>query len=86
MWPNPHKSADLVTFTEEILNRQIHFLSSAYCRFYEMFYMYDNMHTYTVLWNNHGSMNTEARICLWLTNVTDVIKMILQLKHIYKYI
>ena len=25
MWPNPHFSADLVTFTEEILNRKLHF-------------------------------------------------------------
>ena len=25
MWPNPHFSADLVTFTEEILNEKLHF-------------------------------------------------------------
>ena len=25
MWPNPQKIADLVTFTEEILNRKLHF-------------------------------------------------------------
>ena len=28
MWPNPEESADLVTFTEEILNGKIHFLCS----------------------------------------------------------
>ena len=28
MWPNPQFSADLVTFTEEILNGKIHFLYS----------------------------------------------------------
>ena len=28
MWPNPQESADLVTFTEEILNRKLHFLCS----------------------------------------------------------
>ena len=28
MWPNPQFSADLVTFTEEILNRKLHFLSN----------------------------------------------------------
>ena len=28
MWPNPHFPADLVTFTEEILNRKLHFLCS----------------------------------------------------------
>ena len=28
MWPNPHETADLVTFTVEILNGKLHFLSS----------------------------------------------------------
>ena len=28
MWPNPQQAADLVTLTEEILNRKLHFLSS----------------------------------------------------------
>ena len=26
MWPNPQETADLVTFTEEILNGKLHFL------------------------------------------------------------
>ena len=26
MWPNPQFPADLVTFTEEIVNRKLHFL------------------------------------------------------------
>ena len=26
MWPNPQKTADLVTFTEEVLNGKLHFL------------------------------------------------------------
>ena len=25
MWPNPDETADLVTFTEEILNEKLHF-------------------------------------------------------------
>ena len=25
MWPNPQETADLVTFTEEILNGKLHF-------------------------------------------------------------
>ena len=29
MWPNPQETADLVTFTEEILNRKLHFLCSS---------------------------------------------------------
>ena len=28
MWPNPQFPADLVTFTKEILNGKLHFLSS----------------------------------------------------------
>ena len=28
MWPNPQVSAYLVTFTEEVLNWKLHFLSS----------------------------------------------------------
>ena len=28
MWPNPQETADLVTFTEEILNKKLHFLCS----------------------------------------------------------
>ena len=28
MLPNPHETADLVTFTEEILNGKLHFLYS----------------------------------------------------------
>ena len=28
MWPNPQIPADMVTFTEEILNRKFHFLCS----------------------------------------------------------
>ena len=30
MWPNPQETADLVTFTEEILNGKLHFLCSGY--------------------------------------------------------
>ena len=28
MWPNPQETANLVTFTEEILNGKLHFLYS----------------------------------------------------------
>ena len=30
MWPNPQETADLVTFTEEILNRKLHFFVQWY--------------------------------------------------------
>ena len=28
MWPNPQEAADLVTFTDEILNGKLHFVCS----------------------------------------------------------
>ena len=30
MWPNPQETADLVTFTEEILNGKLHFLCAVF--------------------------------------------------------
>ena len=33
MWPNPQKTANLVTFTEEILNEKLLFLCSVYSLF-----------------------------------------------------
>ena len=33
MWPNPQDTADLVTFTEEILNGKLHFLCSGTGKF-----------------------------------------------------
>ena len=33
MWPNPQETADLVTYTEEILNGKLHFLCSEYDEF-----------------------------------------------------
>ena len=32
MWPNPQETADLVTFTEEILNEKLYFLCSVTCK------------------------------------------------------
>ena len=29
MWPNPQETADLVTFTEEIINGKLYFLCNA---------------------------------------------------------
>ena len=40
MWPNPHETVDLVTFTEEILNGKLHFLyswSQAFLLFFTKF-------------------------------------------------
>ena len=30
MWPNPQETADLVTFTEEILNGKLHFFFAVF--------------------------------------------------------
>ena len=37
MWPNPHETADLVIFTEEILNGKLHFLWSEIQNFDKMY-------------------------------------------------
>ena len=37
MWPNPQKTANLVTFTEEILNEKLHFLCSV-CSLFSLVY------------------------------------------------
>ena len=39
MWPNLSKTADLVTFTEEILHGKLHFLCSDFTK---------NTHPYTI--------------------------------------
>ena len=31
MWPNPQETADLVTFTEKILNGKLHFCAVIFC-------------------------------------------------------
>ena len=40
MWPNPQKTADLITFTEEILNGKLHFLCSVKSRRVSNFVIY----------------------------------------------
>ena len=32
MWTNPHEAVDLVTFTEENLNKKLHFLCSNFIK------------------------------------------------------
>ena len=40
MWPNPQKTADLVTFIEEILQRKLHFLCSEYHNYEGSYYCF----------------------------------------------
>ena len=59
MWPNPQFPADLVTFTEEILNGKLHLLCSETCKvrfedFYENF-------SETLIGGNVG----KGRDCFW---------------------
>ena len=44
MWPNPEFPADLVTFTEEILNGKVHFLCNAERRIETQDCSKDKMH------------------------------------------
>ena len=41
MWPNPQETADLVTFTEEILNEKLHFCAVHLKEFTLMFHDID---------------------------------------------
>ena len=41
MWPNPQKTADVVTFTEEILNGNFHFLCSDSVAVYPLYFRYN---------------------------------------------
>ena len=46
MWPNPQFPADLVAFTEEILNRKLHLLCIGISRFEaELFYVFHTIFT-----------------------------------------
>ena len=50
MWTNPQFPADLVTFTEEILNGKFHFLCSEYTRKLLFFYCFSGG-----IWSDHCS-------------------------------
>ena len=47
MWPNTQETEDLVTFTEEILNRKPHFLCSALAKSNELFLKEDDLSEWT---------------------------------------
>ena len=40
MWPDPQETVDLVTFTEEILDRKLHFMCSAISVFWSFLFGY----------------------------------------------
>ena len=45
MWPNPQETADLVTFTNEILNGKFHFLCSGISELFLVASIRDNSRT-----------------------------------------
>ena len=49
MWPNPQESADLATFTEEILNGKLHFWRSDASEFHIFLFMIDVNHNSYIL-------------------------------------
>ena len=63
MWPNPQFSTDLVTFTEEIHNGKLHFLSSVELRML-------GMHSYFMEYDSYCSKNSD--ILLFITQQTFV--------------
>ena len=50
MWPNPQQTADLVTFTEELLDRKLYFLCSLLGLLADVFpKINDNMYLFSKL-------------------------------------
>ena len=54
MWPNPPQTADLITFTEEILNEKLHFFVQwDFCHDeLNMTYLDDNSCSFKINFNN----------------------------------
>ena len=52
MWPNPQETADLVTFTEEILTGKLHFLCSVTWLHYIFSSVYYIKNSYKILMTN----------------------------------
>ena len=53
MWLNPQFSADLVTFTKEILNGKLHFLSSVFFSFLlfkHLWKIFHPIHLFFLIW------------------------------------
>ena len=60
MWPNPQEAADLVTFTEEILHRKVHFLCNSEKR--RRFFQYQLLQ----------KKNINNKKLLFLTNIDEL--------------
>ena len=50
MWPNPQFSADLVTFTQEVLNEKLHFLRGTLCQSLQEALPVPSIQKITIVW------------------------------------
>ena len=64
MWLNPQKTADLVTFTEEILNGKLHFLCSVYYQKSTIYYPELNINSITEFNVHNAFKKLIFSICL----------------------
>ena len=72
MWPNPQETADLVTFTEEILNGKLHFLCSEVQENTHFSEFYLNSKLYEKISNNPVSyikMTWKRKVILFYLNL-----------------
>ena len=69
MWPNPPQTADLITFTEEILHEKLHFFVQWDFRHDElnMTYLDNNSCSFKINFNNVlPSLRSTLAFILWL--------------------
>ena len=85
MWPNPKETADLVTFTEEILNGKLRFLCSDYS--YEILKRYENCHINLIVSCSSQASSARNWLLMWKvfvnslkSRVTDLCKQKVKMK------
>ena len=78
MWPNPQETADLVTFTKEILNGQLHFLCTHLIESWDQFWQMSSFQDTQLLvfsfnllaiFTSHYSSEDLSIGTLWWTNL-----------------
>ena len=75
MWPNPQDTADLVTFTDEILNGKLHFLCSVLDKYIDV--NWEKISVATIL-----HFLQLILICVWNIHKTYVFIMKFQVPYL----
>ena len=79
MWPNPQETVEMATFTEEILNRKLHFLCSDMWEYSRIFYAVNCMKVKKVvkLYSNNVLLLFKIILTLniiWQRNLLSILK------------